>query len=502
MSKSESLLLKQNEKGCIRKDTAFLILFSVFHALQHKEREGLDIFQQGIVDIAAAEEGIFEVIIRGRGRGGDPLAVRIAHHVFEADTEVIGQFLQFLQLWSAAAAFPVAEGRLRDPSIHRYTVGRQTTFFHQFCKDLIHDVLHLSNAFGNKNIRGRYCHLTALVYNKTEVLVKVRKNICVLNYSKAQVRKYGIRLLYRLLPFTPVWRMIWIIRNQNWGVYMNIIEIIDQKYGKLTRKQKLIADYMRSHAADMCFMTLKELSERAAVSEMTVLKLCSLLELGSYNEVKQAFRDLQAEQPADGGDPLSALAAEGLAEDSSGLFGQVCREELEGVNDFLRAFSIEEYRKAARMICRARAVLLLGSGVSVQMAGYLHSRLVECGVACLLVDARREEEVQSALHMIGSELLVVPMSFPEYPPLVNRVVRYAREEGAALLGVTDSTRSELAVMCDMCLYCPSYNHLYPDSQTTAVLAANLLSMAVRLEQDSTGGGAQAAIAINRVFEDL
>ena len=283
---------------------------------------------------------------------------------------------------------------------------------------------------------------------------------------------------------------------------MNILEIIEQKYENLTRKQKQIADYMRNHAADMCFMTLKEVSERVEVSEMTVLKLCGLLDFGSYNEVKQAFRDLQGTRPSGADSPLGSYSAEGFQLDTSDLFGQVCQEEMEGVIAFLRNFSIEEYRKAARMICRAKGVLLLGSGVSVQMAGYLHSRLVQCGVACLCVDARREEEVQSALHMINENLLVMPMSFPDYPQLVNRIVRYAKEQGASLLGVTDSTRSELAAMCDMCLYCPCNNHIYPDSQTTAVMAADLLSMAVRLEQDSTGAGAQAAIAINRVFEEI
>lgn len=282
---------------------------------------------------------------------------------------------------------------------------------------------------------------------------------------------------------------------------MNILRRIDQKYNELTRKQKLIADYMRNHAVDMCFMTLKELSEAVEVSEMTVLKLCGLLEFGSYNEVKQAFRDLQAEGPAETDNPLDSLSVEGLLQDTTGLFGQVCREELDGVIAFFRAFSIEEYRKAARMICRSKGVLLVGSGVSVQMAGYLHNRLVECGVPCLRVDARREEEVRTAIHMIYQGLLVIPMSFPDYPPLINRIVRYAKEQGADLLGITDSTRAELAALCEMCLYCPCYNHLYPDSQTTAVLAADLLAMAVRMEQDSSGAGAQAAFAINRVFEE-
>jgi len=284
---------------------------------------------------------------------------------------------------------------------------------------------------------------------------------------------------------------------------MSIIETIDSCYGSMTRKQKLIADYMRSHAEDMCFMTLKALSEAVEVSEMTVLKLCGILGCGSYNALKQAFRELTP--PLPGGERhiserIQTFSAMEWMEDRSGLFGQACLEELEGVHEFLRAFSIEEYRKAARMICRARGVVLLGSGVSVQMAGYLYSRLVECGVACLVVDARREEEVRSALHMLGSDTVVIPLFFPEYPPLIPRIVRYAQEKGAGLLGITDSTRTEIAALCDMCLYCPCHNHLFPDAQTTAVLAANLLSMAVSLEQDRTGDGTRAAVAVNRVFE--
>ena len=175
---------------------------------------------------------------------------------------------------------------------------------------------------------------------------------------------------------------------------MNIIESIEKKYDGLTRKQKLIADYMRSHAEDMCFLTLKELSAATDVSEMTVLKLCGILGCGSYNELKQGFRTLASEKisAADSRPTgfMNAFPSEALLEDRSGLFGQVCHEELEGVNDFLRSFSIEEYRKAARMICRARGVVLLGSGVAFR-EGSLLGRLV----------------MSSGIHWMGIGLAVV-----------------------------------------------------------------------------------------------
>ena len=189
-------------------------------------------------------------------------------------------------------------------------------------------------------------------------------------------------------------------------------------------------------------------------------------------------------------------------DDPSGLFTQICQEELDGVNDFLRGFSAEEYRKAARQICRARRVMLVGSGVSNQMAEYLHSRLTVSGIACYKVDAEREGEVQSALYLIDEDTLVMPLYFPEYPVMIYRLAKYAKEKGADLLGMTDSTRAKLAGICNTCLYCPIYNHLFADSQTTAVMAANLLAMAVGLEKDSMDRKESADLAINRIFEDI
>ena len=41
---------------------------------------------------------------------------------------------------------------------------------------------------------------------------------------------------------------------------MEILKRIEDTYPKMTRKQKKIADYMVSHAENMAFITLRELS--------------------------------------------------------------------------------------------------------------------------------------------------------------------------------------------------------------------------------------------------
>ena len=71
---------------------------------------------------------------------------------------------------------------------------------------------------------------------------------------------------------------------------MNVIERIQEKYGEMTKKQRVLADYMLENPDSMSFMTMKNLSSRTQVSEMTILNYCTALGYGNYNELKYEFR--------------------------------------------------------------------------------------------------------------------------------------------------------------------------------------------------------------------
>ena len=71
---------------------------------------------------------------------------------------------------------------------------------------------------------------------------------------------------------------------------MEILKRIEDTYPKMTRKQKKIADYMVSHAENMAFITLRELSREVEITEITILNMCKALGYESFNEVKYEFR--------------------------------------------------------------------------------------------------------------------------------------------------------------------------------------------------------------------
>ena len=119
----------------------------------------------------------------------------------------------------------------------------------------------------------------------------------------------------------------------------------------------------------------------------------------------------------------------------------------------------------------------------------------------MTVDTESGDAVQSALYFIDADTLVIPISFPDYYFMTVKLAQFARSKGASLLGMTDSTRSEVAGICDMCIYCPTGTRLFLNSLTAPVIAVNFLTTAVNVEKSRRGGDMESlSIEFSKMFD--
>ncbi|MBQ2105618.1 MAG: MurR/RpiR family transcriptional regulator, partial [Lachnospiraceae bacterium] len=68
---------------------------------------------------------------------------------------------------------------------------------------------------------------------------------------------------------------------------MNFLEEIRGKYDTLSTVQKRIADYLFTYPEEVCFQSLKEVSESLGVTEVTVLRFAKKVGVGSFVELKK-----------------------------------------------------------------------------------------------------------------------------------------------------------------------------------------------------------------------
>jgi len=181
------------------------------------------------------------------------------------------------------------------------------------------------------------------------------------------------------------------------GNAMNVIERIQEKYGDMTRKQRVLADYMLENPDSMSFMTMKNLSGRTQVSEMTILNYCTALGYGNYNELKYEFRKYINErnkiEVQRQNEYLNASVPEYELDDKQNLLYQVCQEEFDLLKLLFAHIDIPSLFQGAEMMLDADCTVFCARGVSLQIADFLSMRLATMGLPSIVVITELNDSV-------------------------------------------------------------------------------------------------------------
>ena len=267
---------------------------------------------------------------------------------------------------------------------------------------------------------------------------------------------------------------------------MTILETIKDVYPRLTKKQKLIADYMQDNADTMTFVTLRDLSRELNVSELTILNMCKGLGYKSFNEVKYEFRKCIGESRKElyqsGGYYTTDLPDYELSRKEQ-LLADIAREEMGLMEDLLRRFDSKELLEAADMFFSHSRVVLCGRGISLMICETLRSALAVSGMSCLVVNTELNEQIYSALPAIDKKTLVVVVSFPDYYYMTEKMAAFAKKRHAAVLCITDTREAEITQFADMVLTAGSTTRLALNTLSAPMALANLLYSAIFISKE-------------------
>ncbi|HRX58954.1 MAG TPA: MurR/RpiR family transcriptional regulator [Eubacteriales bacterium] len=269
----------------------------------------------------------------------------------------------------------------------------------------------------------------------------------------------------------------------------NVVEVIRQKYTELTKKQRLLADYMLADPESMSFITLKELSAETKISEVTILRTCSVLGYSNYNELKYEFRKYLGVRMKTEVQKQNLYEATGAPvyelDDKQQLMMQICQEE-QGLFEALFAqIDAGELLHAAEMLLDASNTIICARGASMQPANFLSNRLATMGLPSLVVNTELNDSIQAALPMFSASVLVVPITLPDYYLMTTKVTEFAAQRRCRILCLTDSkSHSPVVPFGDMVLTVPSNTRLFLNSTGPMITLIHLLATAVNIEKST------------------
>lgn len=263
---------------------------------------------------------------------------------------------------------------------------------------------------------------------------------------------------------------------------IDIIYHLQSEPVKLTNKQKKIRQFLLEHVTEVGYMSLKELSVNAAVSEVSILNFCTLFGFSNYVEMREEFRNYTKQC-------MDSMYMKNIFDTQVRMYQndlyRYSSEIVENHNRMLRHVDLEDLDRCAKVLQESRDVFILGSNMSKLVADYMERRFNYLRIRCRSVNMGNMDLVQTVLADLGPEDTVILFSFPPYHIYTTDVVHYIKKCGSTLIAVVGSKESPAVLEEGISFLCETQNEYFLNSMSVAFHFVEIFIYNVALSMGKT-----------------
>ncbi|MGO5067288.1 MurR/RpiR family transcriptional regulator [Clostridium sporogenes] len=257
----------------------------------------------------------------------------------------------------------------------------------------------------------------------------------------------------------------------------DLMRIIQVKFPRLSKGQKLIAEFILKHYDKAAFMTAAKLGTSVGVSESTVVRFANELGFTGYPKLQKALQELIKNK-------LTTVQRIELSNDyvseESALKG-VLKSDMENIRATLEKINHNTFQDVVDNIFKAKRIYIMGLRSSTALAEFLgfYLNLILDNVNII---AYGISDIFEQMINISENDLVIGIGFPRYAARTIEALTFAQNRGAKVVAITDSLLSPLATKADYTLIAQSNMASFVDSLVAPLSVINALIIAVGLRE--------------------
>ena len=248
-----------------------------------------------------------------------------------------------------------------------------------------------------------------------------------------------------------------------------LINIIQAQYSRLSKGQKLIAQYIINNYDKVAFMTASKLGEAVGVSESTVVRFANALGYAGYPKLQEGLQELIKNKLTTV--QRVEMANEDYSDDST-ILSKVLKSDIDNIKTTSEDLDEKAFEEASNRILKSRKIYILDN------------------VQLIRIDMG--DPYQQIVRMNEDDILIV-FSFPRYSKQSHQVAKYAKSKGAYIVSITDSSFAPVAPLSDNILLVKSNMASFVDSLVAPMSVANALIISVAMKETDD---------IKKYFHDL
>ncbi|NLP28116.1 MAG: MurR/RpiR family transcriptional regulator [Clostridia bacterium] len=266
------------------------------------------------------------------------------------------------------------------------------------------------------------------------------------------------------------------------------MKIIQTRFSRLSKGQKLIAEYILKHYDKAAFLTAAKLGTNVGVSESTVVRFANELGYSGYPALQKALQELIKNR----------LTTVQRIELSNGLINEgnalkdVIKSDIENLRATLEKIDYKVFEEVIENIFQAKTIYIIGLRSSTALAEFLGFYLNLILDNVKVVGYGMSDIFEQMLNL-SSEDLVIGIGFPRYANRTIEALAFAQDRKAKVVAITDGLLSPLANRADYTLIAQSNMASFVDSLVAPLSIINALIIAVGLREKEK---------ISSIFTDL
>lgn len=257
----------------------------------------------------------------------------------------------------------------------------------------------------------------------------------------------------------------------------DLMRIIQSKFTRLSKGQKLIADFILKHYDKAAFMTAAKLGQNVGVSESTVVRFAIELGYDGYPKLQKSLQELVKTKLT----AVQRLEMTNDLVDEENALKSVLKADMENIRTTMEKVNQKTFDSFVDNIVEAKKVYIIGlrssSALSEFLGFYLNLILNK-----VVVLQHGMSDIYEQMLNLGPEDVIIGIGFPRYSIKTVEILKFARDRGARVLCVTDSLLSPLAAISDLTLIAQSNMASFVDSLVAPMSIINAIIISVGLKR--------------------
>ncbi|GMQ61802.1 MurR/RpiR family transcriptional regulator [Vallitalea maricola] len=258
----------------------------------------------------------------------------------------------------------------------------------------------------------------------------------------------------------------------------DLMKRINNSYPKLSKGQKLLANYILEHYEKAVFLTAAKLGKIVGVSESTVVRFANELGYDGYPKLQRALEELVKTKLTS----FQRVEVTSDRIDKNHVLKSVLQSDAEKIKHTLEEIDEDIFNEATSMILGARKIYILGVRSCASLAGFLGFYFNLIFDNTKLIHTNSVSEMFEQIYRIGPEDVVIGISFPRYSKRTKKAMEFAKNRDAQVIAITDSYLSPLIQFADCSLIARSDMASFVDSLVAPLSLINALIVALCIKK--------------------